>query len=114
TEDPRGARGGGRRGGAVRMTGVTLLPVGDRGWLLELADNAAARRVARRLRHELPALVEVVPGDRTVLAVGEVPRDTLRRVAEAALADALEEPDAKAVEIAVRYDGPDLGEVARL
>ncbi len=96
------------------MSGVTLLRAGDRGWLLDLADNVAALRVARRLGAELPELVEVVLGHRTVLAVGDVARDTLRATAERAFADQLEPIDVKDVEIPVRYDGPDLDEVARL
>ena len=94
---------------------VSVLRSGDRAWLVEVADNAAARRVARRLtgehgsRHE-----EIVPGDRTVLAVGELGRDELLDVATRALADDLDPPGAATVEISTVYDGPDLAEVARL
>src|SRR5438445_5320097 len=91
---------------------MNVLRAGDRAWLVELADNDAARRVARRLATE--RLDDVVPGHCTVLAVGELGRDELRAIAERALADELDDRDAKSVVIPVVYDGPDLGEVARL
>jgi KipI family sensor histidine kinase inhibitor len=97
------------------MTDVSVLPAGDRGWLLELPDNASAVRVAWRLRADGDErLVEIVPGHRTVLAVGEIGRDELHALAEAALADELEDVYAKMVEVPVRYDGPDLAAVAQL
>ena len=96
------------------MSDVKLLRAGDRGWLVEVADNTAALLVARRLRAELTTLVDVVPGHRTVLAVGDAGADTLRTVAEQALGGELEPPERKNVEIPVRYDGPDLAEVGRL
>jgi KipI family sensor histidine kinase inhibitor len=97
------------------MTNVAVLRAGDRGWLLELPDNASALRVTSRLRAANDArLVEIVPGHRTVLAVGDVGRDELRALAEAALADELRSVEAKTVEIPVRYDGADLALVAQL
>jgi KipI family sensor histidine kinase inhibitor len=98
------------------MTGVAVRPAGDRAVLLELADNAAALRVAERLRAERPELVDVVPGHRTVLLTwggGDRPPG-LAELAEAALADELPGASRPAREIAVTYDGPDLEEVARL
>jgi len=97
------------------VTEISCLPAGDRAWLLELPDNDAAIRVARRLRAAAgPRLVDVVPGHRTVLAVGQVAREELCRLAEQALGEELVPAEAKTVEIPVRYYGPDLGEVARL
>jgi KipI family sensor histidine kinase inhibitor len=97
------------------VTQVSFLRAGDRGWLLELPDNAAAIRVARRLRTEEPGrLDEVVPGHRTVLVVGDLDPAALRTVAEQALGDEPAAPEAKTVEVPVRYDGPDLADVARL
>jgi KipI family sensor histidine kinase inhibitor len=97
------------------MSAVELRPYGDRALMLELADNAAAVRVAARLRDERPDLVDVVPGHRTVLvtwAGGRAPAG-LEELAAAAVAD-IHAPAAREVEIAVTYDGPDLDEVAGL
>jgi len=96
------------------MTTVALRRAGDRGWLLEVDDNAAALLVARGLRDELPELVDVVPGHQTVLAIGEAASDALRRAAERALANVPAPAETTSVEIPVRYDGADLAEVARL
>ena len=97
------------------MSAVELRPAGDRALLLEFADNAAAVRVAARLRAERPDLVDVVPGHRTVLVTWEGLRAPvgLEALAEEALADS-HQPAGREVEIAVTYDGPDLDEVARL
>jgi KipI family sensor histidine kinase inhibitor len=98
------------------MSGVAVRPAGDRAVLMELADNAAALRVAERLRAERPELVDVVPGHRTVLVTwdaGDVPLGLLE-LAEAALAVQLPGASQPAHAIDVSYDGPDLEEVARL
>jgi KipI family sensor histidine kinase inhibitor len=81
--------------------------------LLELHDNAAAVRVARRLASE-PRLVDVVPGHRTVLVTWDDEPPELIELAEAALRDDQAAPTGASVQISVRYDGPDLGEVAGL
>jgi KipI family sensor histidine kinase inhibitor len=81
--------------------------------LLELADNAAAVRVARRLASE-PSLVDVVPGHRTGLVTWDGEPPELIELAEAALGDDQTVPTGASVEIPVRYDGPDLDEVAGL
>ncbi len=90
--------------------------MGERALLLELSENAAAVRVARRLAAECAGLVDVVPGHRTVLATweDEPPLEELLALAESALRDDDAALDAVPVEIPVRYDGPDLHEVARL
>ena len=86
---------------------VTVRPFGEQAVLLELTDNAAAVRVARRLRAECRRLIDVVPGhhgtrqrgrggpDRRLLALAEArpPRGRSRRGSDA--------------RIPVRYDGPD-------
>lgn len=96
------------------MTGVQLRPAGDRGALLEVPDGTAAR-VARRIAAELPGVVDVVPGHRTVLVtwVDEPPRGLA-----ALAARALEERDTaeggRTVEIPVVYDGADLEAVGDL
>ena len=93
--------------------GVTVRPAGDRGVLLELPDNAAAVRAARLLREEQPTLVDVVVGHTTVLVTWLAEISGLAAIAERALGPA-PEPVGRLVEIPVTYDGPDLGEVARL
>ena len=87
---------------------------GDHGALLELPDNAAAVRVARRLTSECAGLVDVVPGHRTVLVTWDEEPEELRVLAEAALRDDQAPLAGASIEIPVRYDAPDLEEVARL
>jgi KipI family sensor histidine kinase inhibitor len=79
---------------------------GDRGWLLEAESPL---QLAAALRRAF-TLDEVVPGDSTVLVVGDVPLDDLLAV-DATEADAV---PARTVEIPVTYDGVDLEEVAGL
>jgi len=92
---------------------VSVRPAGDRGALIELPDNAAAVRVARALAVRAD-LVDVVPGHRTVLVTWAGPRP--RELGD--LAAVLETDPAaeagRAIEIPVRYDGPDLDDVAEL
>ena len=92
---------------------IEVRRAGEYGVLLELADNAAAVRVARRLLSE-PGLVDVVPGHRTVLVTWDGEPPEVIELAEAALRDDQAPPTGASVEIPVRYDGPDLEEVARL
>jgi KipI family sensor histidine kinase inhibitor len=96
------------------MSEIRVLRAGEQAALLELPDNAAAVRVARRLRAECPRLVDVVPGHVTVLATWDGESPELFELAEKALRDDDEPAQGAAVEIPVRYDGPDLQEVARL
>ncbi|MEP6813294.1 MAG: 5-oxoprolinase subunit PxpB [Actinomycetota bacterium] len=93
---------------------IDVRRAGERAVLLELPDNAAAVRVARRLA-EGGGLVDVVPGHRTVLATwdDEQPEELLA-LAESALLGAEAHSTGALIEIPVRYDGPDLNEVARL
>jgi KipI family sensor histidine kinase inhibitor len=95
---------------------VGVRPAGDRALLLELASNGDAVRVARRARAELRGVVDVVPGHETVLLTFEAeprPEDAVA-LAEAALTDDHSPPEPALFELAVRYDGPDLAEVAGL
>jgi KipI family sensor histidine kinase inhibitor len=86
---------------------------GDRGWLLELPDGVVPAHAAGALRRFFAGQIEdVVPGDCTVLVVGDVPVDDLLRVA--ANAEAEQGPEPPLVEVPVVYDGPDLDEVAGL
>ncbi len=97
------------------MTGIELRRAGRAAWLVELPDNAHVAHAARRLRATFGArLADVVPGHRTVLAVGAVGGDELRAAVKAALADPAGAAPGRSHVIPVVYDGPDLGEVARL
>jgi len=97
------------------VSAIEVRRAGEHGALLELPDNAAAVCVARRLVSECAGLVDVVPGHRTVLVTWEdEPPGELLAVAEAALRDEHTAPTGATIEIPVRYDGPDLDEVARL
>ena len=95
---------------------MRLLPCGDRAILVEVADAAERRRLDATLRRRpLPGTVEHVPGARTVLVVANAAHH-LPEIA-AALRDlvldapeATDETDELVVE--VRYDGPDLEDVA--
>ncbi|KRC56810.1 MULTISPECIES: 5-oxoprolinase subunit B family protein [unclassified Nocardioides] len=103
---------------------MNVLPYGDRGLLLELADTAAVVAAAGALLADsrVAALVaDVVPGARTVLLVARpgVSLDRLRAVVpgqehlNSADSRALDQgPPQAEVVIPVVYDGPDLAEVA--
>jgi len=120
--------GAGRAGVAVEV-----LPVGDEGLLLEVADLDAVLALEGTLRAAVAAggrasrgVTDVVPGARTVLLLTEAGADLpALRAAVLALSESVrvergsvggpgEEaaPTSPEVQIAVRYDGPDLDEVA--
>ena len=91
--------------------------VGDRGVLLELRDNDEVHRVAAAARERFgTVLADVVAGHVTVLLAWPAPPVDLAVVeaVRAPAAGASAQPEARTVTIAVTYDGPDLGEVARL
>ncbi|MFK8845274.1 5-oxoprolinase subunit PxpB [Streptomyces sp. Ac-502] len=95
------------------------LPVGDHGLLVELDDAAAveafhAELLRRAAAGTLPAVREIVPAARTVLLDGLA--DPGRLAAELAGWDIppVTAGDRPAIEIPVRYDGPDLADVAAL
>jgi KipI family sensor histidine kinase inhibitor len=95
---------------------MRLLPCGDRALLAEVADAGERRRLDATLRrHPLRGSVEHVPGARTVLVVAGAAQD-LPGLA-AALRELVLDPDEAPDEsdelvIEVRYDGPDLQDVA--
>jgi KipI family sensor histidine kinase inhibitor len=96
------------------MTDVELRPAGDRGALLELPEGTAAR-VARTIAAEVPGLVDVVPGHRTVLVTwNEPPPQDLAAVAARAVEAAEPPAGVTTTEIPVVYDGADLEIVAGL
>jgi KipI family sensor histidine kinase inhibitor len=88
---------------------MKVRPAGDRAALIELPDNAAAVAVARSLAGR-PGLVDVVPGHCTVLVTWEGAAPSLD-VKEPAAAEALH---GTRHDLAVVYDGPDVGDVAQL
>ncbi|MCT9093975.1 5-oxoprolinase subunit PxpB [Streptomyces sp. ASQP_92] len=99
------------------MSGPRVLPVGDHALLVELESGEAAgalhaELVRRRAAGTLPPVREIVPAARTVLLDGVDDPPAL-----AARLLTWDIPPLKAgaqetVEIPVRYDGPDLAEVA--
>jgi KipI family sensor histidine kinase inhibitor len=94
-----------------------LLPSGERAVIVEVEDAAAARALGAYLREHAADLVEeIVPGARTVLVVVHEQRllPAVREQIEAAPATAEHQEAPKEVVIAVRYDGEDLADVARL
>lgn len=106
-----------------------LLPYGDRAVLVELDDlhqALAFHALFGAAPQQVPGLLDVVPGARTVLLVADSPRGlaAVRERALQALASlgtgAARGGDASAaaadqvVEIPVHYDGEDLAEVAAL
>lgn len=97
---------------------MRLLPCGDRAVLVELPDATQRRGLDEMLRADpLPGVLEHVPAARTVLvrvaaghSLGEIAR-ALRGLDVAGFAVGENETD-DPVELEVRYDGPDLAEVA--
>ncbi|MGW7577982.1 5-oxoprolinase subunit PxpB [Streptomyces sp. NPDC054765] len=95
------------------------LPVGEHGLLIEL-DSAEevealhAELLRRAADGVLPPVREIVPAARTVLLDGLTdPRGLIAELAAWAIPP-LTVGDRPTVEIPVRYDGPDLGDVAAL
>ncbi|WP_159673211.1 5-oxoprolinase subunit B family protein [Streptomyces mexicanus] len=96
--------------------------MGTRGLLVELADSGRAEALhaellRRRAAGTLPPVREIVPGARTILLDGFADPDTARRLAAELptwRVPPLTGGDGRVVEIPVRYDGPDLAEVAAL
>ena len=103
---------------------MRLLPCGERALLIEVASldevlalETSLRGLAEAGRGAWGEVVDVVPAARTVLVTGP-PADLLRRLVEAALGSAepssVASPPVREVVIPVRYDGPDLEDVAAL
>ncbi len=96
---------------------MRLLPCGDHAILVELPDRDTRRRLDALLRHRpIAPITEHVPADRTVLVRVGDPRDlqtaadAIRRLDLTAVVP--EEAAEQVVTVPVRYDGPDLDEVA--
>ncbi|WP_236239035.1 allophanate hydrolase subunit 1 [Streptomyces sp. CC228A] len=98
---------------------MRVLEVGERALLVEFPDGAAAwafhaEVLRRRAAGSLPPVRDVVPGARTVLLDGV---DDPRALAAQVVRWTPEPLHARVeplVELPVRYDGPDLAEVAAL
>jgi KipI family sensor histidine kinase inhibitor len=82
-------------------------PAGDRASLIELVDNEAATRLGRALLAR-GDYVDVVVGHETVLVTWEHEEPVLDLQSSLAAPA----PAGRDVELRVRYDGPDLAEVA--
>jgi KipI family sensor histidine kinase inhibitor len=98
---------------------VRLRPAGARGLLVEVDELETVHRLHAALRAlELPWVVELVPGYRTVLVVADPARaealDELAAELPTLELPPAEELAGEPVEIPVSYDGEDLPEVARL
>lgn len=100
---------------------MRFLPYGDRGLLIEVSDTAAAVALAGAVAAAPEAssvVADVVPGARTVLLVARpgVAVERLRAVVPSgSLRAAQQSPTAEfTLTLPVRYDGPDLADVARL
>ncbi|MGK5533777.1 5-oxoprolinase subunit PxpB [Streptomyces sp. URMC 129] len=95
------------------------VPVGERALLVELptgedAQALHAELLRRRAAGTLPPVEEIVPAARTVLLDGVADPGGLARLLTDWEIPPLTADDAGAVEIPVRYDGPDLADVAAL
>ncbi|MGH6654712.1 MAG: 5-oxoprolinase subunit B family protein [Actinocrinis sp.] len=103
---------------------MKILPYGHHAMLVECADLAEvaalhAELLRRRAEGTLPPVHDIVPAERTVLIDGLADQVAISALV-AALPTWLPAPDASSaadgsqpvVEIAVRYDAPDLAEVA--
>jgi KipI family sensor histidine kinase inhibitor len=100
---------------------LRILPYGDRGLLVELPDTDTVMAWVAALLADRPAgVADVVPAARTALVLAHDDAgdadvralvDVLARVRPAAGGAP---GTSETVEVPVRYDGPDLGDVARL
>jgi KipI family sensor histidine kinase inhibitor len=97
---------------------MRLLPCGDTGLLVELADLDDVLALYAELVEDPPeGVVDLVPAARTLLLRLDPTRTDTARVGRALLeveARPGHRPDAGRVEVPVTYDGEDLAEVGRL
>jgi KipI family sensor histidine kinase inhibitor len=94
---------------------VRLRPAGPLGVLAEVADLETVHRLDAAVRSaELPGVVEVVPGYRTLLVTtsGEAEAAAVRRALPRLELPVLRQVRRRVVEVPVVYDGQDLAEVA--
>lgn len=96
---------------------MKVLRAGDTALLVETADLVTAHRLNAALRDDPPpGVVDVVPGERTVLVVAGSAADLDRLAARLPRLPLPQDAESGAdpVEIPVTYDGADLDEVAEL
>ncbi|MFF4173600.1 5-oxoprolinase subunit PxpB [Streptomyces sp. NPDC001744] len=98
---------------------MRVLRVGERALLVELdggpeTEAFHAEVLRRRAAGTLPAVREVVPAARTVLLDGVADPDRLAAELPGWEVAPVPPRTGRAVEVPVRYDGPDLAEVAAL
>ncbi|CAL9283195.1 5-oxoprolinase subunit B family protein [Streptomyces sp. SudanB25_2051] len=98
---------------------MRALEVGERALLLEFGSGEETRAfhaelLRRRDAGTLPAVREIVPAARTVLLDGVAEPGRLAVEAAGWEVPPLDAREGPLVEVAVRYDGPDLAEVAGL
>jgi KipI family sensor histidine kinase inhibitor len=104
---------------AVPAAGRTrVLPVGDRALLVEVSSGAAAQalhaELLRRRAEGSLSVAEIVPAARTVLLDGlDDPRQLAEQLPRWQIPPHTTRAE-EAIEIPVRYDGPDLADVAAL
>jgi KipI family sensor histidine kinase inhibitor len=100
------------------VNAIRVQSAGDAALLVETSDLATAHRLHAAVRAaRIPGVVEVVPGERTVLVVTSPGRCDLARLAAVLPTLPLPEAcdsDAAPITIPVDYDGEDLDEVAAL
>lgn len=98
---------------------MRLRPAGQHALLVELADGAEAEALhtelhRRRAAGALPEVRDIVPGARTVLLDGVAHPEQLAADLPHWSLPAADHTDRPLVEIPIRYDGPDLEQVAAL
>ncbi|WP_030560552.1 5-oxoprolinase subunit B family protein [Streptomyces aureocirculatus] len=100
---------------------MRVLPMGERALLVEVADGTAAAALHAELLRRRAAgdlqVREIVPAARTVLLDGLTGHDEARRLAARLPSWEIPPLSARAedvLELPVRYDGPDLADVAAL
>ncbi|WP_207842868.1 5-oxoprolinase subunit B family protein [Williamsia soli] len=97
---------------------MNLLTYGDRALLLEVADTDEVIGWTTAIRDAaLPGVVDLVPGARTVLMIGDEPQVIPRLQKDLKGLSPTETTtldDGPVVEVPVVYDGPDLDDIARL
>jgi KipI family sensor histidine kinase inhibitor len=91
---------------------MRLLPAGPAAWLIEAGDQAMAL-YAHLTANRPPEVVDVVPGERTVLVDG-ASRSVVEALVETWDFSGSVVADGSVVEIPVTYDGDDLTDVASL
>ncbi|GGU04571.1 allophanate hydrolase [Streptomyces violascens] len=101
------------------MSPLRTLPVGEHALLVELENGEAAgalhaELLRRRAAGTLPPVREIVPAARTVLLDGIADPRALAAQLTTWRIPPLEAGAQETVEISVRYDGPDLADVAGL